>query len=60
MAKKVIFSGYASMLDDGRLDTEYRQQCFIAKNLRESGLTYFPLKDALGNEIKYRETNQVK
>ena len=59
MAKIIIFSGYASMLDDSRLDIEYRQQCLIAKNLRESGITYFPLKDALGREIDLREGNLV-
>ncbi len=58
LAKQQIFTGYASMLDDNRLDIEYRQQCLIANNLRESGLTYFPLKDALGREIEYRETNR--
>lgn len=62
MAKGFInaqdFEHYASTLDDGRLDMEYRQQCLMAKEFIKSGLTYFPLKDALGKEILTRETNQ--
>jgi len=59
LAKIIIYQRYAMLLDDSRLDIEYRQQCMIAKSLGQSGFTYFPLKDALGHEIDYREGNLV-
>jgi hypothetical protein len=59
IAKHCIFSGYARMLDDQRLEAEYKQQLFIKKSFREAGLTYFPLLDALSNELDRRNSQKL-
>jgi hypothetical protein len=59
IAKLIIFDGYVRLLDNNRLEAEYKQQCFMAEKLLPSGLTFFPLKDALAKEIDRRNTIKV-
>jgi hypothetical protein len=48
------FEAYAKGLDNIRLETEYKQQAFIRKHLREAGIRNYPLLLALEKEIDRR------
>ena len=50
----INFEAYAKTLDDRRLEAEYKQQAFIRKHLRETGMRNFPLLLALEKEIDRR------